>query len=126
MLTEHKPPVCGLAEQEIFNRAWNGLKSQGWKKARRGVVSVYYTHDGLRCAWGWADPEATQKMSLNFNCLPISTLRFFKVGLAAKLTPDQYAFAEDLQKTHDRAMNGDELQRFMRRLASDYGLEVPE
>lgn len=127
MPSDHNTPVGAvLTEQIMFNRAWNGLKSQGWQKSREGHISVYYNHDGLRCAWGWVDPEGTEKVNRNLACLPVSTLRNFRIGLAATLTPDQLEFAKDLQKAHDNAFNSGELKRNMRRLASDYRLEVPD
>ncbi len=29
-----------LSRQEMFNRAWNGLRSQGWKLANRAINGI--------------------------------------------------------------------------------------
>lgn len=74
-----------LTRQEMFDRAWTGLKTQGWRQAKFadpvpiGPIGEEPTPDGsifsslancsyyvatpdgsvLRCAWGHVDPEGT-------------------------------------------------------------------
>jgi hypothetical protein len=45
--------------QQVFDKAWNGMKAQGWKRATgwTGIGCEYKTKDGLKCAIGHVVPE---------------------------------------------------------------------
>lgn len=108
------------SRQEMFNRAWNGLKSQGWRKAVTDTgACVYLNEKNDRCAWGWVDLEGTKLSTLG----SVSTLHDCGIGLAAKLHGSDLLFAQKLQNTHDCAFN---LCDAMRRLAEVYGLTIPD
>jgi hypothetical protein len=91
-----------LNRQEAFNRAWNGLKSQGWTPATTstfaGPACAYRTPTGLRCAWGWVDPEGTELNGRG----TVFDLKKLGVGLAANLNEYDLQFAKELQATHDK------------------------
>lgn len=139
-----------LTRQEMFDRAWKGLKAQGWTPAYNHAHSrcEYLTGSGKRCAWGHVDPEGTEALSLiGFASLGILyiTDRVEKdpeirrvAPLTAALADDAGLrdFAADLQNAHDTvAMNNDsqpddyvraELQRAMHLFAEAHGLTIPE
>lgn len=116
-----------LSRQEMFNRAFLGLQSQGWKRALTvpwaqedvNTGCVYQTEESLRCGWGWVDPENTPGHTAY-----ISGLRERGVGLAAVLSPEDLAFAQELQKVHDNN-RASELERAMRNFATHNNLTVP-
>ena len=103
-----------LTKQEMFDRAWNGLKAQNWERsvtsAPNGQMNScnYLTRkaDGavIRCAWGHVDPEGTAAADENPDTAnkSVKILHQRGVGLAAELTPDDtLPFACALQYCHD-------------------------
>lgn len=115
-------PTQVPTRQEMFNRAWNGLKSQGWNHAAEGTVCVYLTKDGRRCAWGWVDPENTP-----YRIRTLIHLRADNVGIAGRLSYPDYLFAIELQSAHDSWLgSAPSLELAMSTLASRYKLTVPE
>ena len=119
-----------LTQQEMFDRAWRGLRSQGWEKsvaARQvdmGSTCVYLNDKGRRCAWGWVDPDATGALRGRDRAMPLSSLRSQGIGLAANLSDEDYLFASALQNAHD-AIGGD-LEERMRLFAKTRNLTIPE
>lgn len=108
-----------LTRQEMFDRAWRGLASQGWRRAAAGSRCAYLTADGCRCAWGWVDPEGTADQ--------LGTVRDLHtegIGIAARLSHEDLIFAATLQSAHDLSSD-DALQEDMRQFAFQRGLTVP-
>lgn len=117
------------SRQEMFNRAWEGLKAQRWVKSYSFTegACVYAKRDEFgnvirRCAWGHVDPEGTSFTGL----ASVRALADCGVGLAPRLPFQDLLFAQELQNTHDESKDGDDMQERMRALASDYALVVPE
>lgn len=113
-----------LTKQEMFDRAYRGLASQGWKRAADGGRCLYLTDDGRRCAWGWIDPEATasvEAMSIG----DVRDLKYERVGLASSLDKEDLNFALDLQQEHDMSTDRT-LARNMREFAARHSLAIPE
>lgn len=114
--------------QEMFDRAWKGLEDQGWQRAagidpETGEEICYYkTDDGLRCAWGHVDPEATEKFPYSAT---VRELRENGCGLAAALDEDGIAFAMRLQRAHDRSAGPNSMRQRLAEVATDYRLKVP-
>lgn len=115
----------------MFNRAWRGLKSQGWMLAVRqagepGSRCAYLTADGRRCAWGWVDPEGTANITEG----GVGSLHADGVGLAAQLSRDAVDWACALQNAHDRvdpcygAFR--DLKTSMEAFAEEHNLTIPE
>jgi hypothetical protein len=110
----------------MFDRAWRGLKSQGWAKSQTivgGIATacVYLTKDGRRCAWGWVDPEGTS--ALPVDDLSVASLRDRGIGLAATLSLADVGFARRLQNAHDAF--GGSVEDRMRLFATEHKLTIP-
>lgn len=108
------------SRQEMFDRAWRGLKSQGWKRAVDHLGCVYSTPDGRRCAWGWVDPDGTSGALGSVRALYEN-----RVGLAGLLRGEDVLFANWLQSVHDLAVD-ETLQQAMRSFAAKHGLSIPD
>ena len=118
-----------ISNQEMFDRAWKRLKSQGWKVAIEDGACQYLTESGLRCAWGHVDPEGTTLKHLDGRQLPlcgsVDALATLKKGIAGILDSVQLDFARSLQRCHDRS--GDpNLETNMRSFAKEWCLSIPE
>lgn len=126
-----------LTIQEMFDRAWNGLKAQGFQRAYLlGAGCSYFDDSGRRCAWGHVDPEGT-RFAMNAS---VNTLKLRGIGLAVQLegldpkgdgcfdalAGSPLAFASDLQNAHDQAEEPMLMERNLRGLAERYRLTVPE
>ena len=108
-----------MTNKEMFDKAWNGLKSQGWQKAMEGDHCVYLTSDGKRCAWGWVDPEGTCGETG-----VVEQLARRGIGLASCLSYNGQCFARSLQYAHDGS-NPNRLEQSMRDFAENWGLTIP-
>lgn len=125
------------SRQEMFNRAWNGLKGQGWQQAMEDLgngsfACLYTTKDKKHCAWGWVDREADGRGT-------VYTLAEAGVGIAgqmlkaagvplARYVPD-LVFAKKLQEAHDQCgqrQTPAELEGIFRAFAAHHGLTIPE
>lgn len=118
------------SRQEMFNRAWNGLKSQGFTRCRQEGNSMdpscmYDDGQGHHCAWGWVDPEGTATMDGYFLSGTVRNLADRGIGLAARLSYEDQGFAVELQVAHDNSPTPEEMQTELRRIASKYHLAVP-
>lgn len=113
-----------MMNQEMFDRAWRGLKGQGWEKAHNGLGCVYsFTKpDGreLRCAWGHVDTALTTES------FGVRTLRKLKKGLAATLDDEGVYFATELQGAHDDASSSADMEARFREVAAVFNLSIPE
>lgn len=113
-----------ITRQEMFNRAWNGLKAQGWVQCfdSDSMTCVYFDKEtGRRCAWGHVDPENTEDRLGGVGALHESN-----TGVAAGLSGEDLGFAKRLQGTHDYHHDGVSMEDAMRALASQYGLSIPD
>lgn len=113
-----------LTKQEMFDRAWNGLKSQGWRQCRDTIGCVYTNTepDGTvtHCAWGWVDPEVPRTMHGS-----VATLRTVGCGIAAELDAEGLRFAERLQDAHDLSPSPEAMESQFRDIAAAHDLRIP-
>lgn len=94
--------------QEMFNRAYIGLRKQGFKLAIQKSRCVYSMGNGRRCAWGHVD---TSLGPHHYGDLLALSNAGVWGGLAAKLSTEDLQWAKELQLCHDgaaRRLNGDE------------------
>lgn len=116
-----------LTKQEMFNKAYLGLASQGFERCGeyragdssglRRFVCEYSNREGTRhCAWGWVDTS-----------IPYGTLGRVThlAGIALTLSNADLTFATRLQLQHDVAASPNDMKNRLHTLASDYGLTVP-
>lgn len=117
-----------MTNQEMFQKAVRGLASQGWEQSvikEKGeneyvqfLRCAYSDGEGRHCAWGWIDTDLKAEDSSS-----IYGLWQNKIGVAGKL--DNITFAEELQRTHDRNTNPDEMKRDFIRMSKDVGYIWP-
>lgn len=139
-------------KQEMFNRAYLGLKSQGFRQARceRTGACEYYMLDGdqvLRCAWGWVDPEGTTRadvlddgkvrgrtgdiwtLTASSESSPGRGLAYTLYSLEdAELGSALLNFGRELQVAHDGrswAMTPEEIERRILDVAAAHNLTIP-
>lgn len=113
-----------MNNQEIFNKVWKGLKSQGWQRSVRGEKCLYRGPDGLKCAIGhlipdehyWKEMEGKTVYTL-MDTYPNLNLSTMNLG-----------FLDSLQTIHDLSWEctPQELEEKYRRFARDQGLTIPE
>jgi hypothetical protein len=107
-----------MTNQEMFDKAWNGLKSQGFERCLGLTVCCMYNDgNGKHCAWGWVDESLSDEQCY------VTDLAMEGIGLAATLDEDQLNFAAQLQRAHDRVGS---MEQSLRDLAKRYNLIVPE
>lgn len=110
-----------MTNQEIFDKAVLGLRSQEFQCCERNGVCIYDDGQGRRCAWGHVDESLTH-LSRGTVC----ELHAAGVGVAATLTTEQVDFGMALQIAHDRSQNPTEMEERLRALATQYNLTFPE
>lgn len=110
-----------LSRQEMFDRAWRGLKSQGFQKCMKAnQASCAYRTGETRCAWGWVDTDLTDENR------SVADLHNDGIGLAAKLQDIDLKFAQGLQVVHDNSSTiFDSMERNLIGFADRYNLTVP-
>lgn len=112
----------------MFNKAVEGLASQGWQKSvEGGIVSlgatcVYNGPNGIHCAWGWVDPNIPRE----YESAAVEELHDTGVGLAARLDDEGLDFAVKLQKCHDDSFSPSGMRTRLRDLADEYNLVIPD
>ena len=110
-----------LTEQEIFNKAFAGLRSQGFARSYESKSGCLYRHGALRCAIGWCIPDENYRVGLE-NC----RANHPKVREAAEIPPDIYHwFLRDLQSCHDAAISQEEMEKNLRAFAISNSLTIP-
>lgn len=117
-------PAPVPSRQEMFDRAWRGLKAQGWRRAVNAATGkcAYLASDGCRCAWGHVDPEGTAPVT---GSVSVIGLRDTGIGLAARLSEADAHFAHSLQAAHDDT-SSESLEQAMRAFAAKRKLTIPE
>lgn len=114
----------GMTHQEIFNKVYLGLKSQGFQQSWDSSLELcaYRGDDGLKCAAGWLIPD--ELYNPEFEGSAVSQL----VKRSGKADPsklfDDTAFVSQLQAIHDCFKNS--MQERLEKFAEENGLEVPK
>jgi hypothetical protein len=127
--------MSDLTRQEMFNRAYLGLKSQEFKRCLDVMTGscVYagqiHLNDGTifkgHCAWGWVDPSVSAHHTGS-----VEMLRRRQVGLAANLVgtgqDSDIQFAMQLQQAHDSAITAQDMKALLTNFAQYYDLTIPD
>ena len=121
--------------QSIFNRAYLGLKAQGFKvSATAGGKCMYRGPGGLKCAAGHLIPDDRYAFAMERRCASdVGTVYGFDI-FGEGVTKEDENFLDNLQEAHDYPINeghdpGEEcptIEPHLRELARRYNLEVPE
>lgn len=111
--------------QEIFNQAYLGLKSQGFK--RSGIVDedgsfncLYKMNDNLKCAIGWIIPDDKYSPKLD-ECHIQEVLEL--VGFDA--TDAEIQFCAYLQAAHDGSKTPEIMQLKLEQFAKACEVVIP-
>lgn len=113
--------VTYKTRQDIFDNAYNGLKSQGWKRSINNVTQcVYRGAKGKKCAIGWNMPD--DKYDPSFERGGVS---FSKILTVCDIAPEDNYFSNHLQRAHDD-LTDDGMQCAFIRFAKRFDLKVPE
>lgn len=132
-----------MDKQEMFNRAWTGLKNQNWEPSVGEGGCKYNSGNGVRCAWGHVDAENASLLH-RYEGYSVDGLHDHGIGLASELSRDDLRFAMSLQRCHDIVAENDtdviylysiekdfvnigrDMEANFRALAKLYGLTIPE
>lgn len=116
-----------ISIQEMFNRAYIGLRSQGFRRCvaydkwLKADVCVYNGPGGMHCAWGWVDTNIPANISEG---LSVWSLNRRRIGVASELDDEGLKFADKLQRCHDSGTE-ERMKRRLHILADEYGLTIP-
>ena len=119
--------------QEVFNRAYLGLASQGFQQSKSSCgpetsACMYRGANGRRCAIGWCIPD--EKYDPNFEGKNV--LENWKIvrAIGLDITDQQFGpdlqFARSLQVAHDAAKTSMDMRYRLDMVAKKYHLTVPE
>jgi hypothetical protein len=119
-------PLVNLNEQKLFDKAYKGIKSQGFEKSG-GKDSCLYTSEKngrtYHCAIGWIC-EGSQMPA---ECVsPKDSTFWTSLELDITLIPESRRdFLYKLQSIHDHAENPDDMQKRAIKFAEKHGLTIP-
>lgn len=109
--------------QEMFNRAYLGLRSQGFERCMSDDRDrcCYLNYKGMRCAWGWVDTDLT-----SFDERNVTELAEHCTGIAGELDKDGIIFAQELQEAHDYGASPPVMMNNLQQLVNKYNLTIPK
>jgi hypothetical protein len=110
--------------QEVFNKSYLGLKSQGFRQSVNEEGKCVYRSKGKhRCAIGHCIPDNLYKKDIEGMC----------ATLAVSILEDQTLFSDvngcflnDLQNIHDKYKDPEVMQLKLKEFAEERDLTVPE
>ena len=115
-----------LTNQEIFNKALNGIRNQNYQPSMSGDACQYRGPNGTACAVGHCIP---QEVAEKWDKLPDSTIHSVSTGRAEEygqyFTGEQISFLIAIQSAHDSKLRSgsDFFETEMSNLAIRYQLE---
>ena len=119
--------------QRVFNKAYRGLKAQGFKRAVRVWTNTYTgeqefscqyrAEDGKKCAIGHCIPDS--KYDRGFEGGSATASGICKV-MGYKYMSDDARWATDLQRAHDEGLTPAEMQQRLTEFANKHNLTVPK
>lgn len=118
-----------LSRQEIFTKAYNGLKSQGFQRS----VSPIHFHsyscryrgaNGMKCAVGWLMDDDKYTSSFE-GYTPNGAYTLPEYWEAVNCSRDDSFFLKELQKAHDNGDTPELMINNLETVAGVHGLEIP-
>jgi hypothetical protein len=111
-----------LTRQQIFDRAWEGLKLQNFEQCTNSSGICQFSNEaGRRCAIGWVNPQLTNE-SDNFRTIWHSDIGHFK----SLVDYDDLGLLEVLRQAHDGSSSPAEMRENMVQLAAKYKFTIPD
>jgi hypothetical protein len=108
--------------QEWFNKAWAGLKSQGFERSVNSNDTCYYRGtEGRRCAIGWLMPDENYRPEFEGNAATADIIS----ACGINPTDSNMGWLCNLQSMHDGYHTPEEMVVALRRFAEQSGLVVP-
>lgn len=91
--------------KEIFDLAYAGIKSQGFKRSAKPHGCLYRGPEGRKCAIGWLIPDEKYIPEMeNYS------LRSSGILEVAEINPEDVNFCIELQVCHDKAYTEADMQ----------------
>lgn len=122
-----------LTQQEIFNKAYRGLKSQNFQQSRPRTLQycVYRSPDGLKCAIGHLIPDELYTPAMEIFSNTETTISFNMILEVCGIPAEHASFATKLQQAHDYNQEVDgtinnDMESRLKSFARFYHLTVPE
>lgn len=105
--------------QELFNRMWDGLAGQGWKRSvDENDLCAYRGEEGMKCAIGYCiDDEAAKEWEGD-------SISAADIKYRLHIKVDRLEFLTDCQRAHDGGLDHEMKKRF-RAIAKKYNLTIP-
>jgi hypothetical protein len=113
-----------MNQQEIFDKVWAGLKSQGFVRSMDGTGCAYRGNNGMKCAAGWLITD--DNLAAEWEGSSIQPEWMGQGGLPEETTNDNYGLIRDLQVAHDHGVHPVTMQEGLTAVARKYQLSVPE
>lgn len=120
--------------QEIFNVAYRGLASQGFRRSTNDMGCAYRGDGGRRCAIGWCISDAEYNRDFEGTSPAFGDPKnkdFFyhrraDIRKAARISDSDATFARELQARHDEGTSPASLQSMLESFAKLHDLTIPE
>jgi hypothetical protein len=115
----------GMTRQEIYNKAYLGLASQGWVQSINDMeLCQYRSGDGRKCAVGWLIPDDKYEKSMENTGIG-QLIRYREFDCIAELAHEE-RFLSQLQSAHDEEHIPDNMKARFEAIAIEWGLEIPK
>ncbi len=114
-----------MNKQEAFNKAYLGLKSQGFQKSLYdGVegICAYRGKLGLKCAVGHIISDEEYRVEYDDWALGVTDV----ISRCPSLAGLAVHFLIDIQRAHDRSAISKNMEEMLHDVAVKYALTVPE
>lgn len=111
--------------QEIFNVAYRGLASQGFRQSLGEYGCAYRGDNDSRCAIGWCIPDANYKEKFDRSNFGLTVLHG-DVQAAANISWTEEQFGRALQHVHDDHDEPKDLKAALEEFARKRELTIPE
>lgn len=117
-----------MTRQEIFNKAYRGLKNQGFKQSvnSKGNCLYWNKETGLKCAIGHCIPENLYDYELESSSLGDFPLYGINLYDDRNAIEDDDIFINDLISCHDDNILPEKMENSLLSFASKYNLRIPE
>lgn len=114
-----------MTRQEIFNKAYLGLKSQGFKQSEWAGSCKYNGPNNTHCAIGWVIPDLPENYTIGAIAWTFPEKLIGVIAENLEELDQLRPFLQDLQIAHD-GYDPQTMKWKLERLAKMYELEIPE